>query len=142
MTHTIAIFDSRDVIRARQVGYDVAASLGFDSMDQTRIATAISEIARNVVQHAKSSGVVSIDEVSTNGRRGMTVSVVDKGRGIADVGTALQRGPPTSVLNLGAGLAGSRRLMDELQVESELGAGTKVTMVKWLRCNHDDDAAV
>mgnify|MGYP000869409492 FL=1 len=129
---TLPITSSTDVIRARQLGIDVAQDMGFGRIDQTRVATAISEICRNVVQHSGSSGELRL-ELGTHGtRRGLRMVVTDRGRGITDVEAAMQDGFSTSVSSLGAGLPGSKRLMDSFEIVTQVGRGTTVQMVKWL----------
>jgi serine/threonine-protein kinase RsbT len=127
----IAILSDSDVVRARQVGRTLAATIGFSATDQALIATAISELARNIVLYAR-SGEVCVDALTNGGRRGLVVVARDDGPGIHDVERALEPGFSTSG-GLGLGLPGVRRLMDELKVESKRGRGTTVTARKWLR---------
>lgn len=127
----IAILSDSDVVRARQVGRTLAASIGFSQTDQALIATAISELARNIVTYAR-SGEVRVDALTNGGRRGMVVVARDDGPGIADVERAMEPGFSTSG-GLGLGLPGVRRLMDDIKVESKRGRGTTVTARKWLR---------
>jgi serine/threonine-protein kinase RsbT len=126
----IAILSDSDVVKARQVGRALAATLGFSATDQALIATAISELARNIVLYAR-SGEVRVDALVNGGRRGLLVVARDEGPGIADVERALEPGFSTSG-GLGLGLPGVRRLMDDLKVESKRGRGTTVTARKWL----------
>jgi serine/threonine-protein kinase RsbT len=118
-----------DVVDVRQAGRRVAARAGFPSSELTVIATAISEIARNIVKFTK-RGEVTVSVVEQNGRIGVTVVARDVGPGIADVGRAVQDGYSTYG-GLGLGLPGARRLMDEFEIVSEVGKGTTVTMTKW-----------
>ena len=119
-----------DIVVARQQGRAFAAQLGFSNSHLTIIATAISESARNIVEHAK-EGEVILTHVNNGSSRGIEVMVVDHGPGIADVSMVLQDG--YSLGNgRGLGIQGSRRLMDEFAIESELGKGTVVTMKKWV----------
>jgi serine/threonine-protein kinase RsbT len=128
----VAIGDELDVVTARQAGRALAAKLGFTTIDQTLIATAISEIARNIVVYAQ-AGEVALREIrDDHGRTGIEVTASDRGPGIADVELALRDGFSTKN-SLGLGLPGARRLMDELAIDSTLGHGTTVTMKKWLR---------
>lgn len=129
----VGIRSSEDVIRARQAASKVAVQLGFGAVDRTRIATAVSEIARNVLQHSGAAGELVLEELVVGVRRGLGVVVSDAGCGIANVESAARDGDSTSVISLGAGLPGSRRLMDEFVIESAVGRGTTVRMVKWLR---------
>jgi serine/threonine-protein kinase RsbT len=128
---TIAIERERDIVTARQKGRELAATAGFAGTDQTLIATAISEVARNIVVYAQ-RGEVLLRIVEDGGRRGIVVVARDEGPGIADVELALRDGYSTTK-SLGLGLPGARRLMDELEIESALGRGTIVTMRKWAR---------
>jgi len=118
-----------DVVTARQQGRDIAARAGFTTTDQTLIATAISEIARNIVKFAR-RGEIVIRLVDEPGRRGLTVVARDAGPGIGDISAALRDGV-SSYRGLGLGLPGARRLMEEFDVVSEVGKGTTVTMAKW-----------
>ena len=127
----VAILSDSDVVRARQVGRTLAASIGFSQTDQALIATAISELARNIVLYAR-SGEVRVDALTNGGRRGMVVVARDDGPGIADVERAMEPGFSTSG-GLGLGLPGVRRLMDDIKIESKRGRGTTVTARKWLR---------
>ncbi len=119
-----------DVVLARQRGRELAAEAGFAPVDQTVIATAISEITRNIVKFAL-RGELVISLVSAGGRRGIRVVARDVGPGIEDPERAMTDGYST-YQGLGLGLPGARRLMDRLELESVLGEGTTVTMEKWL----------
>jgi serine/threonine-protein kinase RsbT len=120
-----------DVVHARQRGRELAAVAGFGSGDQTVIAAAISEIARNILMYAK-RGEIALS-VTTNGdRQGVVVVARDQGPGIKDVTRAVQDGFSTSG-GLGLGLPGARRLMDDFEIASVPGQGTTVTMKKWRR---------
>jgi serine/threonine-protein kinase RsbT len=125
----LAIASDADVIAARQQGRDLAAQHGFSAGDQTVIAVAISEIARNIVRYAK-AGEVLLRAVNSANRTGIVVIARDQGPGIRDVDLALQDGYSTSG-GLGLGLPGARRLVDEFDIQSEPGKGTTVTMKKW-----------
>ncbi len=125
----IAIQTDRDVVLARQRGREIAAQVEFPATDLTLIATAISEIARNVVRFAD-HGQLRIRVVEEPARRGVLVTCRDIGPGIADVERALGDGYSTYG-GMGLGLPGSRRLMDEFHIASELGKGTTITMAKW-----------
>jgi serine/threonine-protein kinase RsbT len=119
-----------DIVVARQQGRAFAAQLGFSNSQLAIIATAISESARNIVEYA-TEGEVIVTLVNKGDNRGIEVMAIDHGPGIADLATVLQDGPPTSP-GLGMGLRGSRRLMDEFEIASEVGKGTIVTMKKWV----------
>jgi serine/threonine-protein kinase RsbT len=118
-----------DVVQVRQRGRDLAASAGFSSGDQTVIAAAISEIARNILNYAK-RGEIELSVETNDGRQGVLVIARDQGPGIPDIARAMQDGYSTSG-GLGLGLPGAKRLMDEFQIESFVGQGTTVIMKKW-----------
>jgi len=118
-----------DLVRARQRGRELATEMGFSPTDATLIATAISEVARNILTYA-GTGEIVISHVSENGQEGMVMLALDKGPGIEDVDAALQEGFSTAG-GLGIGLPGARRLVDEFALSSETGKGTQVTMKKW-----------
>lgn len=120
-----------DIVTARQRGRDLALKAGFSATEATVIATAISEIARNIVRFAR-RGEVTVTIVSDDGTAGVTVVARDVGDGIADIELALEAGY-TTYGGRGLGLPGSRRLMDEFEITSEIGRGTTVTMTKWRR---------
>jgi serine/threonine-protein kinase RsbT len=120
-----------DVVAARQKGREMAAHVGFSGSDLTIIATAISEIARNIVVYAK-RGDVTLAPVADDGRRGILVIARDSGPGIPNIEQAMRDGFSTGK-SLGLGLPGARRLMDEFEISSQVGVGTTVTMRKWVR---------
>jgi len=104
--------------------------MGFDGSDLTLIATAISEVARNIVDHAK-RGEILIEPFQQNGKHGMLIVARDEGPGIPNVAQAMQYGYSTRK-GLGVGLPGAKWLMDEFEVDSKVGKGTTITMKKWL----------
>ena len=118
-----------DVVAARQKGREVAAAAGFEGTELTVIATAISEIARNIVKFAK-RGEFTYSVLHADGRTGLQVVARDSGPGIPDLQRALEDGYST-YRGLGLGLPGARRLMDEFEIVSTVGEGTTVTMIKW-----------
>jgi len=126
----VPIKQGGDIITARQQGRALAAQLGFSSADQTLIATAISEMARNILVYAKSGEIILHPE--QDGRSGITIIARDEGPGIPDINRALQDGYSTSG-SLGVGLPGTKRIMDEFTIVSVVGKGTTVTMKKWKR---------
>jgi len=128
---TIPIERDADIVTARQKGRELAAAVGFSSTEQTVIALAISEIARNIVTYA-GRGKVFISRTEEGGRQGVVVVAADEGPGIADIELAMRDGYSTA-RSLGVGLPGTRRIMDEFQVESSVGKGTTIRMTKWLR---------
>lgn len=119
-----------DIVAARQQGRALAERLGFSNSNLTIIATAISEIARNIVAYAR-EGEVRMTLVSDGTRRGIRIVVSDRGPGIPDIAVAMRDGYSTGQ-GLGIGLPGSRRLMDDFEIESTVGRGTTVTMTKWI----------
>ena len=127
----IPIGSDADVVTARKQGRDLAAQAGFSPTELTIIATAISEIARNIVMFAD-RGELVVSLVGEDGREGVTVVARDAGPGIPDLERALQDGS-SGYGGMGLGLPGSRRLMDEFEITSEVGKGTTVTMTKWRR---------
>ena len=124
------ICQETDIITARQEGRRLAQELGFGLADQTRIATAISELTRNVVQYAE-RGTVTLKAITADGREGLEVVVADEGPGMEDVELAMQDGYSTGG-GLGAGLPGTKRLVHEFEIVSQPGQGTTVTIRMWL----------
>jgi len=124
----VPIRQGGDIITARQQGRAVAAQLGFSSTDQTLIATAISEVARNILLYAQ-RGEIIVRPVQ-NGKSGITIIAHDEGPGIPDINLALRNGYSTSN-SLGLGLPGTKRIMDEFTIVSEVGKGTTITVKKW-----------
>lgn len=122
-----------DIITGRRRGRAIAADLGFSVPEITLIAAAITEVARNIIDHAQ-YGVLVIDVVTTSGRRGIRIEARDQGPGIADVAQAMTYGYSTR-RGIGMGLPGARWLMDEFNIVSELDQGTVVTMTKWMPQN-------
>lgn len=125
----VPINSDADIVSARQQGRSLARELGFSLVDQTVIATAISELARNIVEYAK-RGEIEIGEIGDGRRRGMMVVARDSGPGMADVSVAMQDGYSTSN-SLGLGLPGTRRMMDDFDIVSQVGKGTTITVKKW-----------
>jgi serine/threonine-protein kinase RsbT len=125
----VAIRADVDIISARQRGRDLGVELGFAKTDLALIATAISELARNILTYA-GEGEIEVSVEDSEGRRGLLIVARDRGPGIPDIGLALQDGYSTS-RSLGIGLPGVRRLMDEFEITSELGSGTVVRAAKW-----------
>ena len=124
----VAVNASDDIVAARQAGRELATDLGFSLTDVTMIATAISEIARNITSYA-GSGEIRLTVADREGRRALVVLASDEGPGIADIPRALEDGY-SSGMGLGLGLSGARRLMDHLEVRSNMGQGTVVEMWK------------
>lgn len=124
------IESEEDLVNIREFGRRLAEEIGFDGNNRTLIATALSEVCRNVLEYA-GSGEVSIDSVNNDSHTGIIVVVSDSGPGIQDVDKAMQEGYSTGK-GMGIGLPGARRIMDEFDLESDIGGGTTVTMRKWL----------
>jgi serine/threonine-protein kinase RsbT len=120
-----------DIVSARQQGRALALRLGFSSSDATMVATAISELARNIVLYAK-RGEIILAAVVNSEHRGLVITACDDGDGIADIRQALQDGYSTSG-RMGVGLPGVKRLMDEFEISSTVGKGTVVSVKKWGR---------
>jgi serine/threonine-protein kinase RsbT len=128
---SVAISGDTDIVSVRQKGREMAATLGFSPSELTLIATAISELARNIVLYAK-KGEIVLRLIERGELRGILIHACDHGPGISDIRRVLQGGYSTS-RSLGLGLSGVKRLMDEFEIESKVGSGTKVTVRKWNR---------
>jgi serine/threonine-protein kinase RsbT len=126
----IPIVRDTDVVGARLAARALATRVGFVGTDVVLIASAVSEVARNIISYAR-PGEVVLSVIQNDSRLGVQVIARDQGPGIADLSQALEKGFSTS-RSLGLGLAGSKRCMDEFCLESALGVGTTVTMRKWL----------
>lgn len=127
----VPIKSEMDIVMARQHGRALAAELGFKTGDLTLVATAISEIARNILVYAR-QGEVLLRPIHDGARRGILVIGRDEGPGIPDIHRAMQDGYSTGK-SLGLGLPGAKRIMDEFDIVSEVGKGTTVTMKKWVK---------
>ncbi|WP_164671076.1 anti-sigma regulatory factor [Virgibacillus doumboii] len=127
----VTIKEEWDIVAARQLGRDIARKTGFGSVDQARIATAISELARNIYLYA-GDGQICFEVIDTLEQKGMCILSMDKGPGIQDISQVMEDGYSTSG-GLGAGLPGVKRLMDEFDVRSDSGNGTEIKAVKWVR---------
>ncbi len=125
----IAISSDASVMSARQKGRELALAMGIKGSDLTLMATAISEIARNIVQYA-GQGQIEFRNVIRAGKRGLMIIARDNGPGIANIDQAMQDGFSTS-RGMGLGLPGARRLMDDFEIVSEIGKGTTISMTKW-----------
>ena len=125
----MGISSDQDIVAARQRGRALATELGFSTGDATLIATAISELARNIVSYAR-KGEITLKIVQALSRQGVLIIASDSGPGIQDIPQALRDGFSTSG-SLGLGLPGVRRLMDEFEITSKPGRGTIVTVKKW-----------
>ncbi|MDD2234792.1 MAG: anti-sigma regulatory factor [Desulfitobacteriaceae bacterium] len=127
---SVDISTENDIVTARQKGRFLAKELGFSIVDQCRIATGISELARNIFLYAP-TGKIIISSIVKNSRQGIAIVAEDNGPGISDIKLALLDGFSTSN-GLGMGLPGCQRLMDEFEIKSELDIGTKIVIKKWL----------
>ncbi|WP_438313268.1 anti-sigma regulatory factor [Sporosarcina sp. FA9] len=128
---SVDIYTEWDIVAARQLGRNEAKKIGFGIVDQARITTAISELARNIFLYA-GTGRIEIEQVSENGAQGLIITARDSGPGIPDVRKVMEDGFTTSG-GLGAGMPGVRRLMDEFDLHTEVGVGTTITITKWVR---------
>jgi serine/threonine-protein kinase RsbT len=128
-TEKLPVETSEDVVRVRQAVRAWAVELGFSLVDQTKVVTAASELARNTVVHG-GGGTCELEIIQTDNRRGLRLTFVDQGPGIADVEQAMRDGF-TSGNGLGLGLGGARRLSSEFDIRSQPGAGTLVQIVRW-----------
>src|ERR1041385_900304 len=128
---SVPIKSASDIVVARQKGRALAIRLGFGGSDPTVIAAAISEVARNIVNHAQQGEIILLG-IHEGGRLGIQVNAVDHGPGISDIDRAMQYGYSSSK-GMGVGLPGAKWLMDEFDIQSRIGKGTRVTMRKWVR---------
>ncbi len=127
----VSVASDTEIVSARRQGRTLAEQMGFSASDATLVATAISELARNIVHYA-GSGEILLGKVNGKDRLGIAVIARDSGPGIADAELAARDGFSTSG-GLGLGLPGVRRIMDEFAIDSRLGSGTTVTTIKWKR---------
>jgi serine/threonine-protein kinase RsbT len=125
----VFIASDQDVVNARQEGRSLAEKLGFSKVDATLVATAISEVGRNVIQYV-GEGEVVITPLSSRGRSGICIVIRDSGSGIPSIELALKDEHPSGG-RAGLGLPGARRLMDEFDIDSRVDEGTTITMTKW-----------
>jgi serine/threonine-protein kinase RsbT len=125
----LPILTSSDVVLARQKVRQWALEMKFTLVDQTKLVTAASELARNALEHGKGGHMV-IEKVVNSTKDGLKLVFEDQGPGIPDIETALRDGY-TSGGGMGLGLGGSKRLVNDFQIESEPGKGTRITVVRW-----------
>ena len=128
-TERVPIRTPQDVVLVRQRARTLAAGQGLSLVDQTKVVTAASELARNTLEHGK-GGEVLLETVENGTRRGIRLTFEDHGPGIADLTAALRDGFTTGT-GMGLGLPGSRRLMNEFSIESTPGQGTRVVVARW-----------
>jgi serine/threonine-protein kinase RsbT len=129
-TESVPIRSSEDVVRMRQWVRARAMGIGFNLVEQTKIVTAASELARNILEHGGGEGHVQLELLTNNARTGLRLTFEDKGPGIADIEQALKDGF-TSGSGLGLGLGGSKRLVNEFEIASRPGEGTRVAITRW-----------
>ena len=127
---TVEIITEWDIVAARQLGRNEAKAIGFGAVDQARITTAISELARNIYLYAR-AGEVTIERINKDEKVGIRITAADKGPGINNLRKAMEDGYSTSG-GLGAGLPGVKRLMDTMDIQSSVGNGTTVIVEKWI----------
>jgi serine/threonine-protein kinase RsbT len=127
---TIALENDHDIAVARTQVRIIAAALGFRVIDQTRLATVASELARNIVKYAGRGRLIAQPTEDPNGRQALRLIFEDRGPGIPNIEKAMSDGFSTG-RGLGKGLPGSKRLVDEFKIESEIGQGTRVTVLRW-----------
>ncbi len=128
---SMSVRTAADIVLVRQRVRHWTAQLGFSLVDQTKVITAASELARNTVDYG-GGGSVMLEELDNVGRRGLRLTFSDEGPGIADIAEALRDGF-TSGNGLGMGLGGARRLMNEFEIDTTPGKGTRIAVVKWTR---------
>jgi serine/threonine-protein kinase RsbT len=126
---TMPIKSSEDVVRVRQVARELATAQGLSLVDQTKIVTAASELARNTLDHG-GGGTVKLEAINSEARRGLRLTFEDHGPGIPDIELALKDGYTTAG-GLGLGLSGAKRLSNEFEIFSRVGEGTRVTITRW-----------
>jgi serine/threonine-protein kinase RsbT len=129
LEETIGIHSDEDVVRVRQVTRQWAVEIGFSLVDQTKIVTAASELARNTLVHG-GGGTARLEDLAEGGRRGLRLTFEDKGPGIPNVSQALRDGYTTGA-GLGLGLGGARRLSSTFDITSAPGQGTCVRITRW-----------
>jgi serine/threonine-protein kinase RsbT len=125
----LAISTSEDIVRMRRLVREHAIAQGFTLVDQTKVVTAASELARNILNYA-GSGELAIELVSNGARKGIKLVFSDKGPGIPDIEQAMKDGFTTGG-GMGLGLGGSKRLASEFHIESKVGEGTRVSLTRW-----------
>jgi serine/threonine-protein kinase RsbT len=127
----VTVTSDQDVVRVRQLVRTVAVSVKLSLVDQTKLVTAASELARNTLVYG-GGGTVEVSRVDNGRRAGIRILFADHGPGIADVNLALTDGYTTGG-GLGLGLSGARRLVDEFEIDTAVGEGTRITVTKWCR---------
>jgi serine/threonine-protein kinase RsbT len=130
-SRSIALDSEHDIAVARGEVRSIAEWIGFRMIDQTRLATVASELARNIIKYARRGRMIAQPLDAAQGRAGIRLIFEDEGPGIPDIAAAMRDGFSTG-RGLGKGLPGSKRLVDVFEIESEVGRGTRVTVVRWL----------
>lgn len=130
-SRSIALESEHDIAVARGEVRSIAEWVGFRLIDQTRLATVASELARNIIKYARRGRMIAQPLDAEQGRAGLRLIFEDEGPGIPDISAAMRDGFSTG-RGLGKGLPGSKRLVDVFEIESEVGRGTRVTIVRWL----------
>jgi len=128
---SVEILTEWDIVAARQLGRNEAKEVGFGTVDQARITTAISELARNIYLYA-GTGKIEIERISEGRKMGIIIIASDEGPGISDVRKVMEDGYSTSG-GLGAGVPGVKRLMDDFKIDTVVGEGTVIKAIKWVR---------
>jgi serine/threonine-protein kinase RsbT len=128
-SESLPLISEQDIVLARQAIRKAAQQIGFSIVDQTKIVTAASELARNALVYG-GGGILNWEVVSENGRQGLRLTVIDKGPGIKDLALAMKDGW-TSGTGLGLGLPGAKRLVNQFNITSQPGVGTTVIVTRW-----------
>ena len=126
---TVQIENNMDLVKARQVVRTIALDLDYGIVNQTKLVTAVSELTRNVLLYA-GKGEINIELIEAGTKKGLRITVTDEGPGIPDVDLAVTDGFSTSK-GLGKGLSGTKKLMDDFSIRTEIGKGTEVVIIKW-----------
>jgi len=129
----IQIENNMDLVKARQAVRIIALDLDYGIVNQTKLVTAVSELTRNVLMYA-GKGEITIELIETDTKKGLRITVTDKGPGIPDVDLAITDGFSTGK-GLGKGLSGTKKLMDDFSIQTEVGKGTEVVIIKWMDSN-------
>ena len=131
MSERLTVASDQDVVRVRQLVRTFAVDVKLSLVDQTKLVTAASELARNTLVYG-GGGSVEVEQVTTGRRAGIKIVFADEGPGIVDLDLALTDGYTTGG-GLGLGLSGARRLVDEFEIDTAVGQGTRISIVKWCR---------
>ena len=129
----IKIENNMDLVKARQTVRTIAKDLNYNIVNQTKLITAVSELTRNVLVYA-GKGEIIVELIETATQKGLKITVIDEGPGIPDVDLAITDGYSTSK-GLGKGLSGTKKLMDDFSIQTEVGKGTEVNIIKWVDSN-------